>query len=114
MGNEAGSKKTFKLDRVFEPSATPTDSDWFILDESGKRRRTMSKNEIEEGKHRIEESRNHKTDTNQAIPTSTENVMDASDSTSIVNTATEEIITEIQDKEMFGGFQPVVGFEQSG
>merc|ERR1739844_184414 len=112
--NEAGSKKTFKLDQVFEPSATPTDSDWFILDESGKRRRTMSKNEIEEVKHIIEESSNHKTDTNQAIPTSTEDVMDTSDSTSIVNTDTEEIITETKDKEMFGGFQPVVGFEQSG
>merc|ERR1711997_829775 len=79
--NEAGSKKTFKLDQVFEPSATPTDSDWFILDESGKRRRTMSKNEIEEVKHIIEESSNHKKETDRAISTSTEDVMDASDST---------------------------------
>merc|ERR1711997_1138540 len=110
--NEAGSKKTFKLDQVFEPSATPTDSDWFILDESGKRRRTMSKNEIEEVKHIIEESRNKKTDTNQAIPTSTEDVQDMSDSTSIEENVEEEIITEKQDKEMFGGFQPVVGLDQ--
>merc|ERR1719464_1210851 len=68
--NEAGSKKTLKLDQVFEPSATPTDSDWFILDESGKRRRTMSKNEIEEVKHIIEESSNHKKDTDRDTSTS--------------------------------------------
>merc|ERR1711997_1263767 len=110
--NEAGSKKTFKLDQVFEPSATPTDSDWFILDESGKRRRTMSKNEIEEVKHIIEESSKHKTDTNQAIPTSTEDVREMSDSSSMEESMQEEIITEKQDKEMFGGFQPVVGLDQ--
>ena len=110
--NEAGSKKTFKLDQVFEPSATPTDSDWFILDESGKRRRTMSKNEIEEVKHIIEESSNHKKDIDHAISTSTEKVQDMSDSTSIEENVKEEIITEKQDKEMFGGFQPVVGLDQ--
>ena len=40
--------KTFQLDEVFQPSATMTETDWFILDENGRRRRKMSKDEIEE------------------------------------------------------------------
>merc|ERR1711944_235235 len=47
--------KTFQLDEVFQPSATMTETDWFILDENGRRRRKMSKDEIEEVKNIIEE-----------------------------------------------------------
>ena len=48
------------LIQVFEPSATATESEWFILDENGKRQRTMSRDEIEEVKHLIEESSSNK------------------------------------------------------
>ena len=50
--------------QVFEPSATPTESKWFILDENGKRQRTMSKDEIEEVKHLIEESSSNTSNNN--------------------------------------------------
>ncbi len=46
---------------MFEPSATPTESDWFILDENGKRQRTMTKAEIEDVKHVIEDSHHAQT-----------------------------------------------------
>ncbi len=45
---------------MFEPSATATESEWFILDENGKRQRTMSKDEIKEVKHLIGESSSNK------------------------------------------------------
>ena len=112
--------KTFQLDEVFQPSATMTETDWFILDENGRRRRKMSKDEIEEVKNIIEEKIS--TENQDAIvSTSTENVEVPSENS---NTNTDIIAqteastaaptvpttsTQTVDLEMFGGFQPVAG-----
>merc|ERR1711994_854204 len=73
--------KTFQLDEVFQPSATMTETDWFILDENGRRRRKMSKDEIEEVKHIIEENTSTETQ-RDVVPTTTENVQMASEESS--------------------------------
>jgi len=114
--NQPGSKKTFQLDKVFEPSATPTDSEWFILDESGKRQRTMSKSEIEEVKHIIEETSHKKDkkgnekieDTKSAL---NETKNESLNSVSSTQNPSEETSSSAENAEleMFGGFQPVVG-----
>ena len=112
--------KTFQLDEVFQPSATMTETDWFILDENGRRRRKMSNDEIEEVKHIIEEKISTE---NQDIivSTSTENVEVMSENPIIntdINAQTEvstaaptvpNTSTQKVDLEMFGGFQPVAG-----
>merc|ERR1712150_100289 len=91
------SKKTFQLDEVFQPSATMSETDWFILDENGRRRRKMSKDEIDEVKHIIEES-NHVKETSSKnqnednVSTSTENI--ETHSTNSVTSTIEFISTE--------------------
>merc|ERR1711994_1058851 len=110
--------KTFKLDEVFQPSATMTETDWFILDENGRRRRKMSKDEIEEVKHIIEENTSTETQ-KDVVSTTTEKVEMASEESSSNtenNVSTEDpteapinvnTSTEGKALEMFGGFQPV-------
>merc|ERR1712156_161393 len=73
--------KTFQLGEVFQPSATMTETDWFILDENGRRRRKMSKDEIKEVKHIIEENTSTETQ-KDVVSTTTENVEMASEESS--------------------------------
>jgi len=114
--NKQDPKKTFMLDTVFEPSATPTDSDWFILDESGKRQRTMSKIEIEEVKHIIEEANHSEVENSNEKKEYTKSTIneiskDSLNSVELTQSPSEEIAPNADNAEveMFGGFQPVVG-----
>ena len=125
--NDQESTKTFKLDKVFQPSATPTESEWFILDENGRRRRKMSKTEIDEVKHIIEESNHIESKTNNVqkgntAPESNEDSKETSEPIQTTqNTISHQSSTiettfspEKAELEMFGGFQPVAGLSISG
>jgi hypothetical protein len=118
--NQHDSLKTFQLEKVFEPSATPTDSDWFILDENGKRQRTMSKNEIEEVKHIIEISatnentKSNKDKEKEETEPNAENkesldTSDSNETTTQDHINSDDKIFQNDEVKMYGGFEPSMG-----